>query len=99
MGNQTVLPSTCQYGSKKEAHWSEGEKLLLVEFYSTLKHTIRGKFSAKLSRNDKKGAWDELYEKFSSQNVHGKERSMDELKKKWDNLTMTAKRDYSTWKG
>ena len=71
MGNQTVLPSTCQPGSKKEAQ---------------------------LSKDDKKDAWDELYEKFSSQNVHGEERSMDEMKKKWDNLTMTAKRDYSTWK-
>ena len=84
--------------AKRKPNWSEGEKLLLVECYSTLKHTIRGKFSAKLSKDDKKGAWDELYEKFSSQNVHGKERSMDEMKKKWDNLTMTAKRDYSTWK-
>ena len=77
----------------RKANFTHAEKLLLVEEFKSRENILKPKFGVGVTAKLKEQAWEEIADKINAQNPLVK-RTVDELKKKWHNLTITMKENF-----
>ena len=70
---------------------------MLVEEFLKQKHILRGRFSSKITAQTKADAWAKVMNAVNQHNPHIK-RDIENIKKKWENLLSSAKKDIIDYK-
>ena len=82
---------------KRGPNWSCEEKEVLVEEFLKQKHILRGRFSSKITAQTKADAWAKVMNAVNQHNPDIK-RDIENIKKKWENLLSSAKKDIIDYK-
>ena len=80
-------------GKSRKANFTEAEKIALVEEYRLKENILKPKLGSSVSAKDKENAWQAIVDKVNSNNPLVR-RTVEEVKKKWHNLTVTMKENY-----
>lgn len=75
----------------RKKNWSEDEMNVLLDHMEEHYEKLVGKFSSKLSANDKKHTWKKI-----ADDLH--DRDVEEIKRKFFNIKSEKIRNYASWK-
>ncbi|XP_015193823.1 nuclear apoptosis-inducing factor 1-like [Lepisosteus oculatus] len=78
---------------KRNPNWTEEEKAILLKEYSRRKEILTSKFNPAVTSVIKQKHWKEITDCVNSQNPTVK-RTIQEVKKKYENLSTAAKKEY-----
>ncbi|XP_064596663.1 nuclear apoptosis-inducing factor 1-like [Liolophura sinensis] len=74
----------------KKPNWESRATKALVMALEDHDHVIRAKFGKHVTKSEKNRAWNEIYQRVNS--VAKVERTVEEIKKKWSDLSSQVKR-------
>ncbi|KAK4013241.1 hypothetical protein OUZ56_025475 [Daphnia magna] len=81
----------CKQGAREL--WSENETETFVDQFILNKDVIKGAFDSGVPREAKTASWESIAHVLRTSFAESKPRSVEELKKKWNNLKTAAKKD------
>lgn len=82
---------------RRNPNWSEEEKIILLEEYNKRKEILTARFSPKITSQTKHKMWQQITDAVNARNLTVN-RTMLEVKKKYENLAVTAKKEVSYFK-
>ncbi|KAG5275871.1 hypothetical protein AALO_G00125460 [Alosa alosa] len=80
----------------RKPNWTEDEKVILLEEYRKRKTILKSKFDPTITANKKQRNWKEITAKINARSTV--KRSVPEIQKKLENLTVMAKKEMSCFR-
>ncbi|XP_077088336.1 uncharacterized protein LOC143740173 [Siphateles boraxobius] len=82
---------------KRKPNWTEEEKCILLDEYDKRKTILKSKLNPHVTAAKKQKQWEEITEKINARNLDVK-RTVQEVLKKYENITVVAKKELSAYK-
>ncbi|XP_041132274.1 uncharacterized protein LOC121330072 [Polyodon spathula] len=82
---------------KRNPNWTEAEKVILLQEYAKRKYILTSRFNPGVTSALKQKHWEEITESVNTRNTSVK-RTLQEVKKKYENVSSAAKKEYREFK-